>query len=381
MAVRFLSAVLLVVLIGSADWAQAQIKDTPSDKGARLGPPVTQKLKVGVIIKAEGGPCQNLIATLPVPADWPEQTVKIVDEELSPTVQSLRYRTSAGHLKQMLVEVPMLPAGQVAKALITLEVSHSPQLAPDDPASYKIPKKLDRRLQIYTGSSLFIEVRHPKIVALAKQLTADKDTAWEQVRALYDWVQDNIKVTAGDLKGAAKALNDKTGDAEDLTSLFVALCRASKVPARTVWVPQHCYPEFYLVDEAGEGYWFPCQVGGTRSFGQIDETRPILLKGDNFKDPERRAKNSASCRSSSKGARGRPAEHSVHPRSGRAVSNGKDEGGRMSKKTSDSIAFNTPRRFNFRPAVASCFSCSLWQFSFVSSVFSWFLLRVSESLW
>jgi len=52
-------------------------------------------------------------------------------------------------------------------------------------------------------------------------------------------------------------------------------------------VPQHCYPEFYLVDEQGHGYWFPCQVGGIRSFGQIDETRPILLKGDNFKDPER----------------------------------------------------------------------------------------------
>ena len=69
--------------------------------------------------------------------------------------------------------------------------------------------------------------------------------------------------------------------------LFIALCRSIKVPARTVWVPQHCYPEFYLVDESGKGQWFPCQVAGAASFGKIDETRPILLKGDNFKDPER----------------------------------------------------------------------------------------------
>ncbi len=284
---RFLTAVFLAAWIAWPVSARAQIKDAPSDKGAKLGPPVTQKLKVGVIVKAEGGTCQNLIATVPVPGDWPEQSVKIVDEELTPSVQNVRYRTSAGQLKQMLVEVPLLPVGQVAKALITFEVSHAPQLPPDDPSSYKIPKKLDRRLMMYVGASPFIEVRHPKIIALSKQLVADKETAWEQVRAIYDWVQENIKVKAGDLKGAAKALNDKTGDAEDLASLFIALCRASKIPARTVWVPQHCYPEFYLVDDDGQGYWFPCQVGGIRSFGQIDEIRPILLKGDNFKDPER----------------------------------------------------------------------------------------------
>ncbi len=278
---------MLLALACSHQQAWGQIKDSPSDKGPRLGTPVVQKLKVGVIIKAEGGVCQNVIATVPVPGDWPEQSVRIAEEEISPTVGSVRYRTSAGQLKQMLVEVPVLNVGQVAKALITFEISHAPQLAPADPSLYKIPKKVDRRLMPYLGTSPFIESRHPKITSLAKQLTADKETAWEQAQALYDWVHENVKVKAGDLKGAARALNDKTGDAEDLASLFIALCRASKIPARTVWVPQHCYPEFYLVDESGEGYWFPCQVGGQRSFGQIDETRPILLKGDNFKDPER----------------------------------------------------------------------------------------------
>jgi hypothetical protein len=286
--VRFLAAVLFVALLSMADSARAQIKDTApaTTKGPKLGPPVLQRLQVGVIIKAEGGPCGGLIATVPVPGDWPEQTVKVADEELV-AVPNLRYRTSAGHLKQMVIEIAQLPAGQVAKALVTLEVSHAPQLAPEDTSIYKIPKKIDRQMAIYTGSSKFIETRHVKIVALAKQLVADKETAWEQAQAIYDWVYDNIKVKDGDLKGAAKALSDKTGDVEDLASLFIALCRASKIPARTVWVPQHCYPEFYLVDDEGQGYWFPCQVGGARSFGKIDETRPILQKGDNFKDPER----------------------------------------------------------------------------------------------
>jgi hypothetical protein len=285
--VRFRTTALLAILTAWPACASAQIKDAPADKGIKLGTAVSQKLKVGVIIKASNGTCQNVIATVPIPGDWPEQTVTIVDEEVSSAVSNVRYRTSAGQLKQMLVEVPLLATGQVAKALITFEVSHAPQLPPDDPSRFKIPKKLDRRLMVYVGTSPFIESRHPKIVALSKQLVAEKETAWEQVGAIYDWVQENVKVKAGDLKGAAKALNDKTGDAEDLASLFIALCRASKIPARTVWVPQHCYPEFYLVDDEGQGAWFPCQVGGARMFGQIDEIRPIMLKGDNFKDPER----------------------------------------------------------------------------------------------
>jgi hypothetical protein len=54
-----------------------------------------------------------------------------------------------------------------------------------------------------------------------------------------------------------------------------------------VWIPDHCYPEFYLEDEQGKGTWFPCQAAGTRQFGEMDEYRPILQKGDRFKVPEK----------------------------------------------------------------------------------------------
>ena len=92
-----------------------------------------------------------------------------------------------------------------------------------------------------------------------------------------------MKYQAGPIKGALAGLKDGTGDCEELTSLFIALCRAADIPARTVWVQGHCYPEFYLEDEKGDGHWFPCQAAGSREFGGIVETRPILQKGDNFK--------------------------------------------------------------------------------------------------
>jgi hypothetical protein len=56
-----------------------------------------------------------------------------------------------------------------------------------------------------------------------------------------------------------------------------------------VWVPGHCYPEFYLQDAQNQGHWFPCQAAGAdRQFGSMIEERPILQKGDNFKVPDER---------------------------------------------------------------------------------------------
>jgi hypothetical protein len=83
------------------------------------------------------------------------------------------------------------------------------------------------------------------------------------------------------LKGALAALRDGTGDCDELSSLFIALCRANDIPARTVRVPGHCYPEFYLLDAQGKGRWYPCQAAGTRAFGGMPDPRPILQKGDN----------------------------------------------------------------------------------------------------
>jgi hypothetical protein len=69
------------------------------------------------------------------------------------------------------------------------------------------------------------------------------------------------------------------------------MCRAEGIPARTVWVEGHCYPEFYLVDAKGNGWWFPCQAAGTRAFGGMPDQLPILQKGDAFRDPDRPGKS------------------------------------------------------------------------------------------
>src|SRR5688572_24656796 len=105
------SALTLVFVVNFAAMSLVRA----ADLGPQLGAAQTQRVRVGVTVTAAGGPCKGIVGTTPVPIDWPEQSVKIVDEETSPFVKSVRYRVVAGGVKQMLIEIPQLPAGEEAK--------------------------------------------------------------------------------------------------------------------------------------------------------------------------------------------------------------------------------------------------------------------------
>ncbi|MFM8890935.1 MAG: transglutaminase-like domain-containing protein, partial [Planctomycetia bacterium] len=260
------------VLASAARLAGAQFVAPPQAVSAAptLGDVRPQRYRVGVIVAAAGGPCRGIYATLPVPADWPEQKVQIAEEDVSSDVRGLRYRTLPGGVKQMIVEVPDLPAGGKAQAVVTFSLERASIMPPADPSGLAIPKNPDRSLRAFLGTSPYIETRHPRIVKLAKAAGGELE-GWKRVEAIYDTVRDKVEYRNGDLKGAAKALADGWGDCEELTCLFIAAVRAEGVPARTVWVEGHCYPEFYLVDTDGQGWWYPCQAAGARAFGGMPD--------------------------------------------------------------------------------------------------------------
>ena len=263
----------------------AQFRNGEVD-GAKPGDELLQRWQSGVMIQAAGGACTGIVAYIPVPVDWPEQQVNIAEEDISPEAK-VDYVTVDETVKIMVVRIRYLAAGKTARALVTFQVRRSSLLPPDETDQYVLPdlKKLDRGLRVYLGPSPLIESRDRRIRSLAKEIAGDEEKAWDKVEAIYDWVRQKVEYKNGPIKGALKALEDGTGDCEELTSLFIAICRAAGIPARTVWVPGHCYAEFYLEDAQGKGHWFPCQTAGSREFGGITEHRPILQKGDNFRPP------------------------------------------------------------------------------------------------
>ncbi len=281
----FIPAVFTLALVGTARPAWSQF-GKQATKGATLGESKTTQYQAGMTITAgPGGPCRGLTGTLPVPTEWPEQTVKIMKEDITPGAQ-VTYRTIEGAVQQMVVSVPFLPAGEEARVVVTYEIKRSALLAPEKPTLFVIPDKLSTEERLLLAPSIGIECRSTKIRSLAKDISKDKANAWEKAEALYDYAKNNVEFKQSPFKGAMEALKDKDGDVEDIASLFIALCRAINIPARTVWVPGSCYAEFMLSDDEGKHHWIPCVMTGERSFGLIKEQWPILQKGDNFRVPE-----------------------------------------------------------------------------------------------
>jgi transglutaminase-like putative cysteine protease len=274
-----------MLLVASTAIGQFDAPRQPAE--IQLDRALTQRWQVGVTVKATGGPSSDLFGTLPIPTSWPEQTVRVVAEDISPLVTATTYRDLPG-IRQMLFRIPRLPAGESAQALVTLEITKHAVLPPEAPDRLVIPRSAPSEARSYLGASPQIEVRDRVISAKAREIIQDQANAWEQVEAIYDWVREHIDYRDGKDKGAAAALRDGSGNKHDLTSLFIALCRVHRVPARTVWVPDHVYAEFYLMDEQGNGNWYPCQVAGPRDFGSLSDNRPILQKGEAIKVPEER---------------------------------------------------------------------------------------------
>ena len=257
-------AFLLVVL--SPAGASGQFAATqPDQTGPHIGDLREQKYRVGVVVTAQGGACRGIYATMPVPADWPEQKVEVLNEELSADVRSLRYRTLPGGVKQMQVEIPDLPAGETARAVVTFSVSRAAIEAPAQTESLTVPEKPDRSLRPYLGASPYIETRHPKIVKLAKSVGEDLE-GWAKVEAIYDAVREKVEYRNGTLKGAPAV-------------------RDGGFPVRP----------------PARGPSVPCPTSCRSCKKETASATPTAL-----------AKHSATCRNSPKG---RPAREEAHPRS------------------------------------------------------------------
>ena len=263
---------------------------TPDDGSWRLSyaAPQTQRWSFGLKLNTAGATCNDVLATFPVPMAWPEQSVRLISTDIDPLVNRWAFRDHPGGARQFVCTMPRVPSGADPEVLIELEVIKSRIMPPVETSDLLVPQRTKSELKAFLGVSPYIDTGNSQLRSIAKELAErDLPNAWSRVESIYDWVRENVQYVEGDLKSASQAIRDGDGDCEELTSVFVALCRINKIPARMVWIPDHCYPEFYLEDEQGQGTWFPCQAAGTRQFGEMDEYRPILQKGDRFKVPEK----------------------------------------------------------------------------------------------
>ena len=197
----------------------------------------------------------------------------------------------------MVVKVNRLNNGEVAEATIIVKAERTVQETPDGFDEYQFAKKVPGNVKQYLRPSPYIDSGNKEISKLAKGISIDEDLpASEQVEEIYRWVRKTLEYKFDTkIHTCMEAVKNGHGDCEELSSLFIAVCRARGIPSRAVWVSgnraggaSHTYPEFYLEDKDGEGHWIPCQAAGDYEFGKMTDIRLILQKGDRFKLPGRR---------------------------------------------------------------------------------------------
>jgi hypothetical protein len=282
------------VLVGLVCWLGllsggapgAQTLDAPN--GVVTAEPVHETWRVGVVLKGGAEASRNILVTIPLPGDWPEQKVRVVGKEASPEISKLNVRDTAPDFQQVVGVIPSLRPDQEVTLTYDVEVTLYKLAPPTNPVSWKLPKSSAKGLRPYLEPSPGISFRDAKLRAQVKELTKDKSSAWEQVRSLYAWVQAEIKPQGGEPSDSLECFRERSGHPEDICGLFVAMCRAHKVPARMVWVIESQQAEFYLVDEEGRGRWFPVVFGGFTEFGSLSSPKMIEMKGDSFEVPEKK---------------------------------------------------------------------------------------------
>ncbi|WP_298272315.1 transglutaminase-like domain-containing protein [Geobacter sp.] len=126
-----------------------------------------------------------------------------------------------------------------------------------------------------------------EVKKLADRITGGKTTVLEKAKAIYDWTCENMyrdPETIGCGRGDVCFLLRKPGGkCTDISSVYVALCRAAGVPAREIfgirlgkkeseditgW--QHCWAEFFL-----PGYgWVPVDPADVRKAMLVEKLKP-----------------------------------------------------------------------------------------------------------
>lgn len=264
-----------------------------TDNAIELSEPRTYRLQVVIRVDAPNGPVTNVVAQSPIPIEWQEQKLRLIEEKISPGAR-VKVSVIKGRAGMLELRAKRIRQGEFVSVERLYEVTRYHMRFVTPPEELVFAKRRTSSLREHlTAKDPGIELKHQAFVKLARQLKKDDAPAWDTVQEFWSWTRDNVTFTRGEYRGALHAMETRCGDCEEMSVLFISLCRIAGIPSRSVWVegvPEqgvagHSYPEFYLNDAEGKGHWIPCQVLGPPWFGEMVEYRPIFQKGDGFFDP------------------------------------------------------------------------------------------------
>jgi len=115
---------------------------------------------------------------------------------------------------------------------------------------------------------------HPSVMEKARMITAGKETRLEKIAALFHFMRDEIRFgfpPKWDTVNASETLQYKTGYCNTKATLFLALCKATGIPARIhtglidIRIMRGVFPgfSFPFLPKAGGHSWLEVEIEGT----------------------------------------------------------------------------------------------------------------------
>lgn len=267
----------------------------------RFGDMVTRTLMTtgGDVIREEGGLGMSLVRETAEVAQTMPEGVEPVDIIGLSAVKLEGSLPDARRLRVLSMLIEGVPPERVRNEPPYQTVSGD-QVTVSMPIRAELPGDLPRveadpALADFLSATPFLPVEHPEIRGQADKLVGDVSARVEAAQKLLDWVFRTLekRPTIG-VPNALEVLRVGQGDCNEHTALYVALARASGIPARiaagVVYSDRigskgafyyHAWPEVYFGPSAG---W----VAVDPTFGQFpaDATHVKLVEGDLDKQVE-----------------------------------------------------------------------------------------------
>jgi hypothetical protein len=276
-----------------AGWAyQLEQDDSPltasaaTTYGVSIGDPEVVRYQIGAKIKTAQSAFSRVKIQLPVPNEWPEQRVSVIDEDIDDRAGAVNYRILDSGVRQMMIVIPQVPANSEADVLITYEVAVSPIVGPTETSGLIKPKRITKDLKFFIGDAPMISPRDRDLRKQLSEIVVEDSEAWDALFLVHRWIMDHVTETVSKPQNTTETLSLKQGCNEDRAALFVAMARALEVPARLVMVEGGQHAEFCLEDPDGNLHWYPCTFRGTGEFGSLSRPAVVFQKGDNIRVPE-----------------------------------------------------------------------------------------------
>jgi len=134
------------------------------------------------------------------------------------------------------------------------------------------------------GTVNFIDPNNPEIIDNATEIynNSGTDNAFIVAKDLFIWLKQKtsyqIHSESNDVQPASFTLQCRTGDCDDLSFLYISLCRSIGIPARFIRgilidkneaIP-HAWVEVYVGGNIGKDGWIPVECAGTSNDPEVE---------------------------------------------------------------------------------------------------------------